>query len=288
MCRSACAVVSHGRVRERPEQVVARVDPGDGRDPAQPRPEQEEDDGERRDRADAAEPPRERVEAQHGEDRQDEAVERQDRQRIHAQHDERRRRQVAQVVVAQRKPGEQRVLGREVAAEGEPGDDPEVGRPVAPDVLVAGPQAVRTKRQRARPEQRPARDEQHEERRRPPVEPPDEVAQARAERRWDGPAAVPLPRRPRPGAITRAAVTTTQATPIASTTGTLNPNSVAAGTRARVPATMPSTAPYATRSRGVSHRANRSSAAIPGDASAARNRSERSVGRRATSGMIGA
>src|SRR5664280_1513939 len=41
----------------------------------------------------------------------------------------------------------------------------------------------------------------------------------------EGPAAVSLPRRPRPGAYTSAAVTTTLAAPIASTTGTLNPSS---------------------------------------------------------------
>ena len=75
---------------------------------------------------------------------------------------------------------------------------------------------------------------------------------------------------------------------IEDTTGALNPNSVATGTSASVPATMPSTEPYAKRSSGVSHRANRSIAAIPVDASALRKASERSIGRTATSGMIGA
>ena len=74
-----------GRVDQRPEQVVARVDPGDRRDPAEAGAEQEEDHGEGRDRAHPAEPARERVEAECHQDREDEAVERQDRERVHAQ-----------------------------------------------------------------------------------------------------------------------------------------------------------------------------------------------------------
>ncbi len=98
-------------------------------------------------------------------------------------------------MVAQRKSGEQRVLGREVPAEGEPGDDPEVGRPVAPDVLVAGPEPVGPDRQRARPEQGPADDQQPDERGGPRVEPPAQVAESLAERdvRSAATAATPRP-----------------------------------------------------------------------------------------------
>ena len=61
MCRSTCDGASHGSVRERPEQVVTRIDPGDRGDPAQACSEHEEDHGERGNRTDAAEPSCERV-----------------------------------------------------------------------------------------------------------------------------------------------------------------------------------------------------------------------------------
>jgi hypothetical protein len=62
-------------VDQRPEQVVARVDARDRRDPAQAGPEQEQDHREGRDRAHAAQAAGERVEAQGDEDREHEAVE---------------------------------------------------------------------------------------------------------------------------------------------------------------------------------------------------------------------